>query len=97
MSGGSYNYLYCKEAYELFSPLCVDYIEDMADVVRKRGYEDIARDLLRLSEYIKSANIRVEVLSEQLNEVMHAVEWWQSADYGDDTLEKELEKYRKGG
>lgn len=94
MSGGSLNYLYCKEPSQLFF-----YIEDIEQVeafLMQKGYADIARDVRRLIEYIKSAENRIGVLSDQLNDVFHAVEWYISADYGPDTLADKLEKYRMG-
>ena len=94
MSGGSYDYLYCKEPYELFNNVC--YIEDMSETALKLGYEDIALDLTRLAEYIKSAKIRVTVLQEQLKEVMHDIEWYEDCDIGEDTLKKTFEEYRRG-
>lgn len=92
MSGGSLDYLYCKEPEELFNHLSE--IEDVEDECRRHNFEDIARDCRRLIEYIKSAYIRIEVLSKQLKDVFHAVEWYQSADYGEDDLIKHLETYR---
>lgn len=94
MSGGSYDYLYCKEPEELFSR--AEYIEDMSETARKLGYEDIALDLTRLAEYIKSAKIRVTVLQEQLKDVMHDIEWYEDCDIGEDTLKKTFEEYRRG-
>lgn len=94
MSGGSYCYLYCKEPEELFSR--VEYIQDMSDAALKLGYEDIALDLARLAEYIKSAKIRVTVLQRQLKNVMHDIEWYESCDIGKDTLIKTFEEYRRG-
>ncbi len=93
MSGGSFNYLCYKTPEELFN--CVSDIEDMRDIALKLNYEDIALDLTRLVEYIKSAKIRVSVLSGQLNKVMHSLEWYDSADIGKETLDKEIEKYRR--
>lgn len=95
MSGGSYDYLYCKEAEELMS--CVSYLEDMTETLIKEGYEDVALDMARLTEYIKSANIRISVLSKQLRDVMKAVEWYESCDIGKDSLKKRIEEYRRGG
>lgn len=69
MSGGSLDYLYSKEPEELFNHLSK--IEDVEDECRKHNYEDIARDCRRLIEYIKSAYIRIEVLSKQLKDVFH--------------------------
>lgn len=94
MSGGSLNYLFCKEPYELFEAGRVADLEEAAAVVLNAGYKDIAKDIFRLAEYIKSASIRVEVLHEQLRDVLHAVEWYLSADYGDTTMRKHLDAYR---
>lgn len=94
MSGGSFDYLYCKEPEELFNR--VEYIEDMSEIALKLGYRDIALDLTRLAEYIKSAKIRVTVLQEQLKEVMRSIEWYESADIGEDTLKERFEEYRQG-
>ena len=94
MSGGSLNYLYNREPTELF-----DHIRDMEDVEQEllaRGYLDIARDVRRLIEYIRTAENRICVLADQLNDVFHAVEWCLSADYGEDTLRKHLDAYREG-
>lgn len=96
MSGGSLNYLYSKEPYELFEANRVRDLETAAAVLMQAGYKDIAMDVLRLVEYINSANIRVTVLHEQLADVLHAVEWYISADYGDATMRKHLETYRAG-
>ena len=95
MSGGSFNYLYCKEPEELLN--CIWDIEDMAEELTKMNYLDVAADMTRLAEYIKSARIRIGVLSEQLRPVMKAVEWYKSADIGEDSLKKAIEKYRIGG
>ena len=96
MSGGSYNYLYCKDVAELFEPSNMGLVDDMADTLLAFGYRDIARDMQRLSEYIKTAYNRVDVLRDQLKDVMRSVEWYESCDYGEDTLKKHLEDYRNG-
>lgn len=95
MSGGSYDYLYCKEVSELMNSVAD--LEDMSETLIKEGYEDVALDMVRLTEYIKSANIRISVLSRQLRDVMKAVEWYDSCDIGKDTLNKQIEEYRRGG
>lgn len=94
MSGGSLNYLYCKEPEALFNHLSE--LESVEKELLSRGYNDIARDVRRLIEYIHTAYNRISVLSEQLNDVFHAVEWCLSSDYGEGTLISHLEKYRGG-
>lgn len=95
MSGGSYSYLYCKDACELFEYHHTEQLEDMADRFLELGYEDVARDFRRLVEYIKSAQIRVDVLAKQLKDLMHDIEWFDSADIGEESLAKTVEEYRR--
>lgn len=92
MSGGSFNYLYCKNNIELFD--CVSDLEDIEDALIKYDYVDVAKDTRRLIEYIKTALVRVDVLSNQLKPVFKAVEYRESCDYGDEDLKKVIEKYR---
>lgn len=94
MSGGSLNYLCYKEPEELFH--YISEMEEVEQVLIGQGAEDIAKDVRRLIEYVKSAEIRIGVLSGQLNDIFHAVEWRLSADYGDETLKKHIEQYRTG-
>lgn len=96
MSGGSLGYVFTREPHELFEAHNVEYLEQAAAVAYNAGYKDIAKDIYRLTEYIKSAYIRVEVLHEQLSDVLHAVEWYMDADYGDKTMRKHLDAYRAG-
>ena len=93
MSGGCYDYLYCKEPEELFSK--AGDIEDMASTLEKLNCLDVARDIRRLAEYIKTAYNMVDVLSEQLKPIMKAVEWYEDNDIGEDTLKEEVERYRQ--
>lgn len=96
MSGGSMGYLYNKEVPDLFDADHLAHMETAEAMLLDRGYKDIAKDVRRLIEYINSAENRIGVLHEQLRGVFHAVEWYISADYGDNSLIRELEKYRRG-
>lgn len=97
MSGGSFNYLYCKETEDMFSDTAISDLSGMEDILLKTNYTDIAKDIRRLIEYIKSARNRVEVLQENLKPVLKAVEWYESCDIGADSLAKAVERYRTGG
>ena len=92
MSGGSYNYLYCKDPEELLDK--ANDIDDMAETLVKMGYFDVAKDMTRLAEYIRSAYIRIDVLSKQLKPIMKAVEWYEDRDIGADGLQKAVDIYR---
>lgn len=93
MSGGAFNYLCYKEIEEIFNH--IGDLEDMRESLIKYGYEDIAKDTQRLIEYIKSAECVIGTLKDMLEPVFHAVEWYESADYGKDTMIEVLEKYRR--
>lgn len=97
LSGGSFDYLCYKDVPELMNSSSIANLERMVQHFQEYGYEDIARDTQRLIEYIQSASIRIEVLSENLNGVFHAVEWHESGDIRRETMIAELEKYRNGG
>lgn len=94
MSGGSYSYLCYKE----FPEICEykDELQKVEHFLIVHGCADIAADCRRLIEYIQSAEIRINVLKEQLNPVLHAVEWYESADIGKESLHEAIENYRSG-
>lgn len=92
MSGGSHNYLCYTEMPDIIGRTAD--MEEVEQTLIEFGYIDIAKDVRRLIEYCKSAQIRVGVLFEQLNGVFHDVEWYCSADIGEETLIERLEAYR---
>lgn len=96
MSGGSFNYLYNKEVDELFGYEALMDLESMEAILLNKNYQDLAQDVRRLIEYIKSAKNRVGVLHENLKPVLKAVEWYESCDYDEDDLAKYIEEYRRG-
>jgi hypothetical protein len=96
MSGGSYNYLFCKEVPDLFSASSLQDMEQIEAALLSCGYKDIAKDVRRLIEYINSAENRISVLHEQLSGVFKAIEWHDSGDWGKDSLHKALDAYRSG-
>jgi len=94
MSGGSFDYLYCKDTEEFFGLDSINSLTDMAVILKKEGYEDVSKDVFRLVGYIKSARTEVDILRKQLKDVIHSVEWFDSHDYGEDTLREHIEMYR---
>lgn len=93
MSGGSFNHLYCRDIDDLMKD--TSDLEDMSKFLISYGYEDIAKDTQRLIEYIKSAECVIGTLKDMLKPVFHAVEWYESGDYGKERMIEVLEKYRR--
>lgn len=94
MSGGSLNYLYNKSTMGEIAEYVND-IEQVEEEMLKRGYKDIAMDTRRLIEYIRSAENRIECLTEKLSPVFKAVEWYYRSDSDEKHIDEVVEKYRK--
>ena len=92
MSGGSFNYLYCKEPEELFNSIGL--LVDMEDALITLDFDDVARDTRALIEDIKKAETAIRAKQERLNPVFRAVEHYYSGDIGKDGLKQALEQYR---
>lgn len=95
MSGGSLNYLYTKEPSNVFDWDYIDELELVEEELLKRGAKDIAKDVRRFIEYIRTAENRISLLQEQLSDIFHAVEWRLSGDFGEDDLQKSIQSYRE--
>lgn len=82
MSGGSYDYLYCKEVSELaWSEAPIDSLVEMANDLEKEFPGTKAAVLTRevvtqLQEALTGLGQKVEALSR----VWYAMEWWKSCD-----------------
>jgi len=63
-------------------------LDNMASSMIEYGAIDIAKDTLRLKNYIEQALTKVEVMQESLSKVFKAVEWCDSGDTGKDSLQK---------
>lgn len=86
--------MFCKDIDELMNGSSTELLQDMVDRLNSAGFKDAAKDTQRLVEYIKSASIRIETLFETLSPVFKAVEWFDSGDWGEETLNNEILKYR---
>jgi hypothetical protein len=43
---------------------------------------------------LRQFNNRLDAMMDRLRPVWHAVEWWDSADWSEDSFKEELAKYR---
>jgi hypothetical protein len=85
MSGGSYDYLCFSEFAEAPEPL-----RRMAERLAGLPYAaKAAADTAGIVDMLGEAARRAE----RLNDVWHAIEWWDSGDYGEDEARKVLAAY----
>ena len=95
MSGGSYDYLCYTEISDL--PDKLPMIQQMAYRLAGLGYaSDAARETEELLLTLRQFQARIETMKSRLEGVWHAIEWWDSCDYGEEQVKAELEAYRKG-
>ena len=97
MSGGSFNYIYCRDAEKLFDSRSIADLASIEEILLQHNEMDVAKDVRRLIEYIKSARNRVEVLHQQLAPVLKAAEWFEDCDVSEDSMRRAIEKYRTEG
>ena len=92
MSGGSFNYLYCKSIDKL---LWTEDLKRMADALAELGYaQDAAKATHQVILSIRRAQAEIEAGVEALSGVWKAVEWWVSCDWGEDSVKEALAEYR---
>lgn len=94
MSGGSYNYLCYKDKHEMFKCGKTEDLEAMASRLIELGHEDAAKEVLNMKYTIQQSLVRVGVMKDRLNDVMKAVEWYDSSDSGIDRVDEAIKKYR---
>lgn len=93
MSGGSFEYLYRKDADDLFASTCT--LQEMADELASLGWaEDAAADAYDLLAIVTTQKVRVDAALKRLSGVFKAVEWWRSMDWGEDRVREALAEYR---
>lgn len=93
MSGGSYNYLFRDDLADLLGKETE--LREMADRLAGLGYaEDAARETEELLTMLRQWRIRAEVRVRRLSDVWHAVEWWDSSDWGEDKVREAVAAYQ---
>lgn len=97
MSGGSFGYLYNKDAYELFESSNLENLEYMIETLHELAPDSKAElDTQIIYNLITStANAISSILAgSKLPTVWHSVEWYKSSDT---SIESAIEDIRKHG
>ncbi len=90
MSGGSFNYLYCKTPAELFA--AGDDLRRMADELDALGHQ--ARHAANRTKALVGLLGHVGQEIQALSDVWQAVEWWRSNDRSREDVYVALGRYQ---
>jgi hypothetical protein len=94
MSGGSYNYLYIKDARELHD--ATNDLEAIRDRLAGLGYaDDAAQAVTDILDSIREFEKTIDAKMVRLRDVLRSVEWWDSADSGEDAVRDALDQFRR--
>lgn len=96
MSGGSFGYLYTSDPTEM--PSRVRTVRDMAEALMRSGIPRAKGAATELNEYadmLEATTAEISRLHHRLADVMHAVEWWYSSDWGKDQVAEALAEARE--
>jgi hypothetical protein len=94
MSGGSYNYLYKKDAEDLFN-LAGPTLDEMCKRLAELGFIDAAHAAETLRLNVRRAGVRINAELEELRDVFKAVEWHDSGDLNLEEMVERVERWRQ--
>lgn len=91
MSGGSYDYLYSKDAEDIVYrlPDLIRMKDRLIQLDMKTAAEKVQRLILTVEKYRIEADARMD----EMYELMRAVEWHDSGDSGLDSVKAAYEKF----
>lgn len=93
MSGGSYNYLYCKDIDDIISMETeLTWMQDRLDGIYY-AY-DVAEEMEKFRGYIKTFKLEMQKEIDRMRNIWRAIEMWDSYDSSEDEFKKALEEHR---
>lgn len=92
MSGGTYDYLCFTGMPEIIER--TGDMERIEERLSQLGEIDIAQDIHELVICCKKARYQISAMFDRLQDVFYAVEWYDSGDWNEEELKKELDKYK---
>ncbi len=96
MSGGSYDYLYSRDASDFLGDqsTAMENLDRMADRLAGLGFADAAQESRRLYLEVLRCQARIRPMIDRLEDVWHAIEWVDSGDYSMRQLNNTIATYR---
>lgn len=94
MSGGSFDYLFVKDASDILA--VEDDVQDMADALSRLEYaQDAATETKEILQALRDFRESMEFRLNRIASVWKGVEWWYSGDSGEDGVREALKEYRQ--
>lgn len=93
MSGGRYGDICCCEPEELLQGHRIRQLEEIAQSLVDLGHLGVAIDMQLLINSCKFARSDIALRFEQLENVMQAVEWFDSGDYTIEQVNAAVDEY----
>lgn len=107
MSGGSFNYLCCRDVDDMVDRDDADLDAMRAELATRpdaalavEGIDMLRVKLATLRQEREAQRLRereVDAFKGRLNDVFRAVEWWRSCDWGEDRVVEALAKLNEQG
>lgn len=88
MSGGSFDYLYIKDAHRVVDS--ESDVQQMYDWLKDHGYADAMLHTGLVLQAIQLLDQRID----RMRDVWQAVEWCCSSDWGEDQVKEAIDKWR---
>ena len=94
MSGGSYNYLFCKGAEDLLYGQGLGDLNEMAETLLDMGYSEEAKETYAILFEVKKVREELEGRVNKISDLWKAVEYYESMDADIEAIKVEVEKLR---
>lgn len=97
MSGGSYNYLYTKDAEDLLQYSYLEELKYMKEALEGYNANDAAvytQEIINMLNNVNELLEQIDKKKSKIDQLWRAVEWKESSDAGQDYIDRELIKFR---
>jgi hypothetical protein len=96
MSGGSFDYLYSQEVFDLSSETVQSAVESLiSEEYSITGTEEVGTDLLTFLEELENVKQTLESRWSTFSSVLKALEWYYSGDAGEEDFRKAVLEYHQ--
>lgn len=93
MSGGSFDYLYTREADNITN--YQETIRSMASALDALGYKEAAAKTVEIGDVVREFELFFDGIPDEFLRIWRAVEWYSSGDSVEDSIRQADEKWKE--